>query len=139
MTDPIRPVSDRPGPHVDESLVTYTHVIYALHALAVLIGVCDLPHDRLQLRRRPALDHRRDHELRAPLGDARHLSRIAFPLADPHLLVRVAVGVRDRALSCTVVGALLGSAGSDLALGIWIAYRVIRGWLALKDRRPMYV
>jgi uncharacterized membrane protein len=25
------------------------------------------------------------------------------------------------------------------ALGIWIAYRVIRGWLALKDRRPMYV
>jgi uncharacterized membrane protein len=25
------------------------------------------------------------------------------------------------------------------ALGIWIAYRVIRGWLALKDGRPMYV
>jgi uncharacterized membrane protein len=25
------------------------------------------------------------------------------------------------------------------ALGIWIAYRVIRGWLALKDHRPMYV
>jgi uncharacterized membrane protein len=25
------------------------------------------------------------------------------------------------------------------ALGVWIAYRVIRGWLALKDRRPMYV
>jgi uncharacterized membrane protein len=25
------------------------------------------------------------------------------------------------------------------ALGIWIAYRVIRGWLALKDKRPMYV
>jgi uncharacterized membrane protein len=25
------------------------------------------------------------------------------------------------------------------ALGIWIAYRVIRGWLALRDKRPMYV
>ena len=26
-------------PRVDESLITYTHVIYALHALAVLIGI----------------------------------------------------------------------------------------------------
>ena len=26
-----------------------------------------------------------------------------------------------------------------VALGIWIAYRVVRGWLALRDRRPMYV
>ena len=24
------------------------------------------------------------------------------------------------------------------ALGLWIAYRVIRGWLALRDKRPMY-
>ena len=29
--------------------------------------------------------------------------------------------------------------GGHIALGIWIAYRVIRGWLALKDKRPMYV
>jgi uncharacterized membrane protein len=38
----------------------------------------------------------------------------------------------------TIIGiplALLGLA----ALGIWIAYRVIRGWLALRDQRPMYV
>jgi uncharacterized membrane protein len=26
-----------------------------------------------------------------------------------------------------------------VALGIWIIYRVARGWLALRDRRPMYV
>ena len=41
-------------------------------------------------------------------------------------------------LIVTVVGALLGLPGL-LATGIWITYRVIRGWLALKDRRPMYV
>ena len=28
---------------------------------------------------------------------------------------------------------------AHVALGVWIAYRVVRGWLALKDRRPMYV
>ena len=81
-----------PRPHRSMSrCVTYTHVIYALHSLAVLIGVTHLPHHRRQLHRRAALDRRGDHELRAPLGDPRHLPRIALPLADPHLLVRGAV------------------------------------------------
>ncbi len=26
-----------------------------------------------------------------------------------------------------------------LALTIWIVYRLVRGWLALRDKRPMYV
>ncbi len=26
-----------------------------------------------------------------------------------------------------------------VVLGIWIIYRVVRGWVALSDRRPMYV
>ena len=38
MSTPTPPVSAE-APHVDESLVSYTHVIYALHALAVLIGI----------------------------------------------------------------------------------------------------
>src|SRR5262249_34100156 len=50
------------------------------------------PHHRWQLHLGPALDHRRDHELRAPLGDPRHLPGVALPLADSHLLVRGAVG-----------------------------------------------
>ncbi len=38
MSDPM-PSMSAAAPHVDESLITYTHVIYALHALSVLIGV----------------------------------------------------------------------------------------------------
>src|SRR5580692_12754632 len=38
MSDPMPPMT-ADAPRVDESLVTYTHVIYALHALAVLIGL----------------------------------------------------------------------------------------------------
>jgi len=38
----------------------------------------------------------------------------------------------------TIIGAIIGLPGF-LALGVWIIYRVARGWLALKDRRPMYV
>jgi uncharacterized membrane protein len=25
------------------------------------------------------------------------------------------------------------------ALAIWIIYRVVRGWMSLRDRRPMYI
>src|SRR5579862_8032221 len=40
MSDPAPvPSMSAEPPKVDESLVTYTHVIYALHALAVLIGL----------------------------------------------------------------------------------------------------
>ena len=38
MSTPNPPMSAE-APHVDEALVTYTHVIYALHALAVVIGI----------------------------------------------------------------------------------------------------
>ena len=38
MSDPM-PSMTADAPRVDESLITYTHVIYALHALAVLIGI----------------------------------------------------------------------------------------------------
>ncbi|HKF96990.1 MAG TPA: hypothetical protein VKB20_01940, partial [Steroidobacteraceae bacterium] len=38
MSTPTPPISAE-APHVDESLVTYTHVIYALHTLAVVIGL----------------------------------------------------------------------------------------------------
>lgn len=25
-----------------------------------------------------------------------------------------------------------------IAAGLWVIYRIVRGWLALRDRRPMY-
>src|SRR6267378_1365756 len=39
MADNLTPNAAGAAPSVDESLITYTHVIYALHALAVLIGL----------------------------------------------------------------------------------------------------
>jgi uncharacterized membrane protein len=38
----------------------------------------------------------------------------------------------------TIIGILLGLLGL-CALAIWIVYRLVRGWLALRDKRPMYV
>ena len=39
MPDDIAAQTTPATPHVDESLVTYTNVIYALHSLAVVIGI----------------------------------------------------------------------------------------------------
>jgi uncharacterized membrane protein len=41
-------------------------------------------------------------------------------------------------LFMTIIGIPFAFLGV-FALGIWITYRVVRGWLALRDRRPMYV
>jgi uncharacterized membrane protein len=38
----------------------------------------------------------------------------------------------------TIIGLILAVPGF-IALAVWIIYRVVRGWLALKDARPMYV
>ena len=137
MSTPTPPMSAE-APHVDEALVTYTHVIYALHALAVLIGlstfhtivgsfVGGLPSIVAVI-----MNYARRSATRGTYLESHFRWQIrTFWYA---LLWAVVCGLA----MLTIIGiplALLGLA----ALGIWIAYRVIRGWLALKDGRPMYV
>jgi uncharacterized membrane protein len=137
MSTPIPPMSAE-APHVDESLVTYTHVIYALHALAVVIGlttfhtivgsfVGGLPSIIAVI-----MNYARRSATRGTYLESHFRWQIrTFWFA---LLWAVVCGL----VMLTIIGiplAILGLA----ALGIWIAYRVIRGWLALRDHRPMYV
>jgi len=42
------------------------------------------------------------------------------------------------ALVFTVVGILIGGPVL-IALTLWLIYRIARGWLRLRDRKPMYV
>jgi uncharacterized membrane protein len=130
------------APHVDEALITYTHVIYALHALAVLIGigtahtivgsfVGGLPsiiavimnYARRSATRGTFLESHFRWQIRTFWYAL--LWAIVIVLASaPFMLILIGFGF-------AIVGLW--------ALGIWIAYRVVRGWLALRDRRPMYV
>jgi uncharacterized membrane protein len=46
------------------------------------------------------------------------------------------------ALSLPLMLVLIGFATWWLGLaliGLWLIYRIARGWMALRDRRPMYV
>jgi uncharacterized membrane protein len=137
VSTPTSPMSAE-APHVDESLVTYTHVIYALHTLAVVIGITTfhtivgsfvggLPSIVAVI-----MNYARRSATRGTYLESHFRWQIrTFWYALLWAVVCVMVAI-------TIIGipiAVLGFA----ALAIWIVYRVARGWLALKDRRPMYV
>jgi uncharacterized membrane protein len=138
MSDPNPQMPAAAAPHVDESLFTYTNVIYALHALAVLIGittfhtivgsfVCGLP------------------SIVAVIMNYARRSATHGTFLESHFRWQIRTfwfaalwGGVSLLLILSIVGILLGLL-SLFGLGIWIAYRVARGWLALRDKRPMYV
>jgi len=137
MSTPIPPLSAE-APHVDESLVTYTHVIYALHALAVVIGITTFHTivgsfvGGLPSIIAVVMNYARRAATRGTYLESHFRWQIrTFWYA---LLWAVVCGL----VMLTIILIPLAMLGLA-ALGVWIAYRVIRGWLALRDHRPMYV
>jgi uncharacterized membrane protein len=137
MSDP-NPQPSAAVATVDQSLLSYTHVMYALHSLAVLIGVTTfhtvvgsfiggipsivavvMNYARRSATRGTYLESHFRWQLRT------------FWFAVLWACVSVL-------LMLTIIGILAGLAGLG-ALTIWIIYRLVRGWLALRDKRPMYV
>jgi uncharacterized membrane protein len=137
MSDP-NPQPSAAVATVDQSLLSYTHVMYALHSLAVLIGVTTfhtivgsfiggipsivavvMNYARRSATRGTYLESHFRWQLRT------------FWFAVLWACVSVLVML-------TIIGIFAGLAGLG-ALTIWIIYRLVRGWLALRDKRPMYV
>jgi uncharacterized membrane protein len=142
MTDTVSSAPLAATPHVDESLVTYTHVVYALHALAVLIGI-STAHTIVGsfVGSFPSI-------IAVIMNYARRSATYGTYLESHFrwqirtfwyaLLWSVLIVVLSMPLMLVIIGFATAIIGLWL-LGLWIAYRVIRGWLALRDRRPMYV
>ena len=137
MSDPMPPLT-ADAPKVDESLITYTHVIYALHALSVLVGLTTFHTVVLSfVGGLPSI-------IAVIMNYARRSATVGTFL-ESHFRWQIRTfwfallwTVVCTVLNFTIIGAIIGLPGF-LALGVWIIYRVARGWLALKDRRPMYV
>ena len=119
------------------SLVTVTHLVYALHALSLLIGVTTavtivgafvfgLPSIIAVV-----INYLKREEARGTFLESHF---------------RWQIRTFWFALLWFMVGAMLLATfiGIPLALviffadGIWAIYRIARGWLALRDRKPMY-
>ena len=143
MNDPQPALSSMNAPATrspDESLVSYTHVIYALHAFSVLIGltspativgsfVFGLPSILAVI-----MNYARQSDVRGTYLEAHFRWQIrTFWFAVLWMLVAAVV-------SLPLVFALgLGIFTfffAAVVVGAWVIYRVVRGWLALRDGRP---
>jgi uncharacterized membrane protein len=141
MPDSTAPAATAGAARIDESLLGYTHVIYALHSLSVLIGLTTL-------RSVPAsfvwslpsiiaviMNYARRHAVYGSYLDSHFRWQIhTFWYAALWSLV---IGTSDMRHFIGVSDTPLHSA-LRLALSAWIIYRVARGWLALRDRQAMY-
>jgi uncharacterized membrane protein len=125
----------------DASLVRYTHWMYALHAASALIGMFGSAFVATAfIFGLPSIVAVVMNYIRR--GDARgtHLeSHFSWQLRTFWFaaLWIVLVGVFSAplvlALGLGVLTWILGIA----VVGLWVVYRVVRGWLALKDGRPI--
>jgi uncharacterized membrane protein len=126
---------------LDPSLVTYTNIIYALHALSALIGltsgvtvvgsfVFGLP------------------SIIAVIMNYARRSAVHGTLLESHFRWQIRTFWFALLLSALVWGislplmlALIGFGTLWLGLAVislWLIYRIARGWLALREWRPMY-
>ena len=128
---------EQPGLAVaDEGLIAWTHVIYGLHAASVVIGITSaafivtafvfgVPSIVAVI-----LNYLKRAEARGTFLESHFSWQIrTFWFT----LLWCAIG---GLLFVTLVGALV-AIPLFLGVGIWVIYRVIRGWLALKDGKPV--
>jgi uncharacterized membrane protein len=140
MADNLNPSVTVSGQPVDASLISYTHVIYALHSLSVLIGltsavtivgsfVFGLPSIIAVI-----MNYARQSDVRGTFLESHFSWQIrTFWFALLWVLVIFALSLP---LMLVAIGFLTLYLGFAL-VGLWVIYRIVRGWLALRDRRPV--
>ena len=119
-----------------ESLVSWTHIIYALHATSLVIGIVGVASVvGAFLFGWPSiiaviLNYIKRSEARGTFLDSHFRWQIrTFWFA----ALWCSIGL---ALFLTLVGIPIAF-GIWVATGIWVAYRVIRGWIALLKGKPL--
>jgi uncharacterized membrane protein len=137
MSDP-NPQPSAAVATVDQTLLSYTHVMYALHSLAVLIGITTFHTvvgsfiGSIPSIVAVVMNYARRSATRGTYLDSHFRWQLrTFWFAVLWACVSVLVML-------TIIGIFAGLAGL-FALTIWIIYRLVRGWLALRDKRPMYL
>jgi len=120
------------------SVLTVANVVYALHTLAIVVGVAgaativgsfvgSVPSIIAVI-----LNYVKRGDARGTWAD----SHYRWPIRTFWFALLWAI--IGWILIFTIVGAIVG-VPVLAALTLWLIYRIARGWLRLRDRRPMYV
>lgn len=136
-------VMNEPFPHTAASqrLISYTHLIYALHATSVLIGVITAAGVLGSfLFGIPSIV--------GVVMNYVHRDEVNGTWLESHFRWQIrtfwcaaAIGLLSFAISAPLMLILIGFVlwWALVALtGMWVFYRVVRGWLRLRDAREMY-
>jgi len=126
---------------VDPPLISYTHWMYALHALAAVIGIStaafiatafvfSIPSIIAVI-----MNYVKRDEVRGTWLDS-HFSWQLRTFWYAALWILIIVVISTPLVLLLGLGLVTMWLGISL-VGLWILYRVVRGWLALKDRRPV--
>ena len=125
---------------VNRGLIEYTHWIYGLHTLAVLIGVLSARTVAMRFAfGLPSIiavimNYARRSEARGTWLESHFRWQIrTFWFSWLWIFV---VSILAAVLLVVLIGVVIAIVGFAL-IGAWIIYRVARGWLALRDGRPM--
>lgn len=133
MSTPAQPGAIAPPP----STVSIAHLVYGLHAVAIVIGVAtaatvvgsfvgSLPSIVAVI-----LNYLKRGDARGTWVESHYRWQIrTFWFAFLWFVIGWAFIV-------TFIGAIVGIP-ILIALTIWLIYRIARGWMRLNDRRPMY-
>ena len=123
----------------DDSLVRWTHVIYALHAFSLLTGILGVATVfGAFLTGWPSiiaviLNYVKRSDVRGTWLESHFRWQIRtfwygllwVSLCLGFVVITLGIGILVAWLPLVIVS-------------VWFVYRVVRGWLALRDRRPMY-
>ena len=126
---------------VDPALISYTHWMYALHAIAALIGIStaafiatafvfSIPSIIAVI-----MNYVKRDAVRGTWLDS-HFSWQLRTFWYAALWILIIVVISTPLVLLLGLGLVTMWLGISL-VGLWILYRVVRGWLALKDRRPV--
>ncbi len=121
---------------VDPRHISYTHVMYALHAIAVTIGILTaasiagkfvfgLPSIIAVI-----MNYVRRGEVRGTWVE----SHFRWQLRTFWIAAVLIICSWPLVLTIILIPLVFGI---YFAVGVWVAYRVVRGWLALRDGRSM--
>lgn len=119
------------------SLITITHLVYALHALSLVIGITTaatiigafvfgLPSIAAVI-----INYLKRGEARGTFLESHFRWQIRT------FWYCFLCNLIGWFLFVTLIGIPL-AVMIFIAAGLWAIYRIVRGWLALRDRRPMY-
>jgi len=120
-----------------QSALTVAHVVYALHAIAILLGVMGSPTvvgsfvGSVPSIIAVILNYMKRHNARGTWLDSHYRWQIrTFWFAFFWLVIAAVLLVTVVAIPISI--AIL------VAVGIWLIYRIARGWLRLADKLAMY-